>query len=328
MGRTMTIALVAVMLLALAAGVALAANIKGTQGDDPNLEGTQDADVIRALGGNDTAKGLEGNDKIYGGAGDDDLQGGADADELRGGEGDDEFGFFFAGQPNIDGTPEMGEDTYYGDAGKDGIFSREQPAVKDSVNCGKGDMDWATFDSLDSVNRNCERRDWTDEELPGCASRPWDNAIVKCWKGTEEADKLVGRDNPDARMVDVIWANGGDDTLSGRSGIDLLVGGAGGDSINGGRGEDGLFSYDEVERSSGEEAPQGEGSDTLNGEDGDDFIYAIDGTPDTISCGGGDQDWAQIDPDLDTIVAPAECEIIEDAVEDFFHWKRKSASRK
>jgi Ca2+-binding RTX toxin-like protein len=327
MRRATTVALVAAMLLALSAGAALAAFIQCPTGDFGNCEGTEQDDTLNGTPGRDIMNALGGDDDLNALGGDDDLWGDDGADELRGGNGVDEFGFFFAGEPELEGNAEMGKDTYYGGDGKDGIYSREQPAVKDIVSCGKGNTDWAIFDRLDSVNRNCERRDWTDEELPGCAFRPWDNASVKCWEGTERANKLVGRDKPDARMVDVIWANRGNDTVSGRRGIDLLVGGAGGDTIKGGPGEDGLFSYDEVQRSS-DETPQGEGSDELYGGDGEDFIYAIDGTPDTISCGGGDDDWAQIDPDLDTIVAPAECEIIEEEPESFFHWKRKGARRR
>jgi Ca2+-binding RTX toxin-like protein len=52
----------------LAGGVALAANIKGTGGNDV-LEGTPSRDVLIPFDGNDTLRGGRGNDVIYGGAG-------------------------------------------------------------------------------------------------------------------------------------------------------------------------------------------------------------------------------------------------------------------
>ena len=94
-----SVLLLASMALAvlLASGVALAANVKGTDGVDV-LYGTPSRDVINPFSGNDTvyAKGGNddvrhsyGNDKIYGGAGNDTLRGGFDNDEIWGGPGKD-----------------------------------------------------------------------------------------------------------------------------------------------------------------------------------------------------------------------------------------------
>ena len=82
----------------LASGVALAANIKGTEGDDPALTGTESRDTINPFAGNDTVYALGGNDDvrhsfgedtIYGGAGNDTLRGGRGTDTLYGGPGKD-----------------------------------------------------------------------------------------------------------------------------------------------------------------------------------------------------------------------------------------------
>ena len=94
-----SVLLLASMALAvlLASGVALAATVKGTSGDDV-LYGTPSRDVINpfngndvvyADGGNDDVRHSYGNDKIYGGAGNDTLRGGFDNDEIWGGPGKD-----------------------------------------------------------------------------------------------------------------------------------------------------------------------------------------------------------------------------------------------
>jgi len=59
-----------------------------TQGPD-RITGTPRADIIHALGGNDTVNGVGGNDRIYGESGNDTLSGGAGNDTLSGGAGND-----------------------------------------------------------------------------------------------------------------------------------------------------------------------------------------------------------------------------------------------
>jgi Ca2+-binding RTX toxin-like protein len=94
-----TILLPATMALAvlLASGVALAANVQGTGGDDV-LYGTAPRDTIipfggddkvHARGGNDDVRHSFGNDTIYGGAGSDTLRGGRGTDTIYGGPGKD-----------------------------------------------------------------------------------------------------------------------------------------------------------------------------------------------------------------------------------------------
>ena len=63
--------------------------ITGTNGDDPQLNGTNLADEIYALAGNDGLIGFGGNDILIGYDGDDVLEGGAGADELFGSAGFD-----------------------------------------------------------------------------------------------------------------------------------------------------------------------------------------------------------------------------------------------
>jgi hypothetical protein len=65
----------------LASGVALAATITGTDGNDV-LAGTRYADSIGAGAGDDRVNGRAGNDKIWGGDGEDKLYGGKGRDRI------------------------------------------------------------------------------------------------------------------------------------------------------------------------------------------------------------------------------------------------------
>ncbi len=67
------------------------ADIVGTPGDDPDLQGTTGDDVIHGYAGDDTESGGSGNDQLYGGLGDDTLNGGDGDDVLHGGDGTDTY---------------------------------------------------------------------------------------------------------------------------------------------------------------------------------------------------------------------------------------------
>src|SRR5207237_7354262 len=86
------------------------ANIDGTSGDDPNIQGTGSADLIHGLEGNDTIFGNAGNDEIYGDDGNDVLNGGTDYDILHGGIGND----------TLNGGNESG-DQLFGEDGNDSL---------------------------------------------------------------------------------------------------------------------------------------------------------------------------------------------------------------
>jgi Ca2+-binding RTX toxin-like protein len=154
--RPITVLLVSMLLVALAAGAALAANVNGTAGADiigplpykgTSLSGD---DVIRALAGNDRVSGSTGNDKIYGGEGDDpDLRGSVGNDTVKGQNGDDTIDLALA-----DTTPNS-VDKGFGGAGDD-VFKAED-GNKDYIDCGTGDDTVENFDDgLDVVKANCE----------------------------------------------------------------------------------------------------------------------------------------------------------------------------
>ncbi len=81
---TMTMALI----LVLASGIALAATIRGTNGDD-FLRGTDGSDTIGARGGDDEVRARAGADDVFGGTQRDQLFGMEGSDLIVGGDGND-----------------------------------------------------------------------------------------------------------------------------------------------------------------------------------------------------------------------------------------------
>jgi Ca2+-binding RTX toxin-like protein len=141
---------VATLIVLLAASVALAARINGTNRADV-LRGTAKADRIDARGGNDRVLGLRGNDVLLGRAGNDRLIGAAGNDTLNG----------HAGNDRLEGGP--GNDTLLGGAGNDTIITGPG---KDKVVCGKG-IDTVKGDAKDTVARDCEKVTGASAAKPG-----------------------------------------------------------------------------------------------------------------------------------------------------------------
>jgi len=119
--------------MSLGSGVALAAAISGTQGND-TLRGTINIDQIYGLNGSDIISGGQSADELYGGAGNDDLYGGPGGDYLNGGK---------------------GIDIMFGEGGNDYIDAADN-RPDDLVNCGAGVNDKAVYDTGDNVKPNCE----------------------------------------------------------------------------------------------------------------------------------------------------------------------------
>jgi Ca2+-binding RTX toxin-like protein len=180
MRRATAVLMVETLLLALAAGVALAAEVAcsggactGTRNQD-SITGTDTTDEILALGGKDfmdvrggadevhgseggdrlfgdnkNDRALDGPDEVYGGASIDDLFGLGGSDLLDGGPDDD---FIFAQEF----SPVVGTDTVRAGEGDDEIFADD--GASDSISCGAG-RDEVVFDAmLDSVADDCETR--------------------------------------------------------------------------------------------------------------------------------------------------------------------------
>ena len=115
-GRTLFLALLALLSLASATAVAEKHRVPGTKGNDRIASGAGN-DRVYAKAGNDAVRGGRGRDRIRGGKGDDALFGGPGGDRVRGGQ-DNDF---------LDGG--KGDD--YLNGGGDG-------RDKDKVVCGEG----------------------------------------------------------------------------------------------------------------------------------------------------------------------------------------------
>jgi Ca2+-binding RTX toxin-like protein len=175
--RPLGLVVVSVLLVALAAGAALAAVVScvpgattcsGTSQDD-YITGTNGVDRIYADVGNDEVyaesgadlvRGGEGkdylvgddegvgNDRIYGSLGDDVLKGEAGSDYLNGEYQDDTI---YAQMTDYEGI-----DTIFGETGDDSIYAHD--GIVDSIDCGAG-FDKVRYDSgIDVVAVNCEVR--------------------------------------------------------------------------------------------------------------------------------------------------------------------------
>lgn len=123
--RFISIVVLSLMILMLAAGVAFAATLVGT-GKSEFIAGTARADSIYGRAGADSIRGSGGNDAIHGGWGAD---------------------IIYAGP---------GEDTVYGSRGNDRIHVEDDDAP-DNVRCGSGfDRVFFGGDGDEAVDATCE----------------------------------------------------------------------------------------------------------------------------------------------------------------------------
>lgn len=229
----------------------------GTGGDDSDLNGSDNDDVIDAGAGNDLVRGMLGDDAIYGDAGNDTIYGEDGNDIIAAGAGDDRvFG-------------NDGNDLIYGEADIDRLFGG---AGDDVLNGGTGNdilIAGIGNDILyggDGADRLIGQRG--TNSLYGDAG---DDMII----GGSDDDTVWGGDDND-----MINGGRGNDTLNGDDGDDVIRGGDGTDTIDGGLGLDEIYG--------------GDGVDTIDGGDGDDQIFGgagddiIDGENDNDTLVGGD----------------------------------------
>jgi RTX calcium-binding nonapeptide repeat (4 copies) len=124
---------------------------------------------------------------------------------------------------------------------------------------------------------------------------PWDDVQPRIIAdGGAGNDTIYGSTNPDdikgGSGDDRLYGLDDEDNLDGGDGADLLVGGAGDDALTGGPGADRYFG-DELRTTSAW---------------GNDLLIAVDGGPETMSCGEG-VDGAVVDADD---AADASCEVL------------------
>jgi Ca2+-binding RTX toxin-like protein len=208
--------------------------ILGTSGSNTRA-GTEGADYLVLLAGNDTATGGDGRDTLCGGDDTDSLSGGNGGDVLYG-EHDNDILSGDKGNDVLSGG--QGLDTLNGGKGNDivqGGAGADSLLGSDGLDTLYGD---AGFDSLEGGAGN-------DSLLGGA-----------------DDDLLLADDGNDTASGEA-----GNDTVQGGTGDDSLLGGTGLDSLDGGRDNDVLDGGSEADQLIG-----GTGRDTLAGGTGDDTL--------------------------------------------------------
>lgn len=210
--------------------------IEGSNGGNDTIVGGAGADSLR---------GWEGDDLIDGGSGDDLLQGDDGSDTLIGGTGDDYISLWTGNDSVLAGD---GSDTItiHDSFGNDTIFGGEGGTDDDTL-----DLTWLTGPVTVSYSG--------DE-----AGTITDGTDTISFSEIENIFLTDGDDNLDGSFDDFgvnVFAEDGNDSISGGSASDTIDGGSGNDFLSGSTGDDSLTG--------------GSGDDT--------FTYAVGDGDDTIS---------------------------------------------
>jgi Ca2+-binding RTX toxin-like protein len=252
--------------------------LDGDDGDDA-VVGSTDPDVVRGGAGNDLVNGEMGDDPVVdGGPGRDVIQGGIGKDAITGGDGDDVIN----GEDDddsIDGG--NGADSIGGDAGNDAVNGGDGDDVLNGdigmdVLRGQGGDDYLRDSLTHLAADEFDGGDGLDViEYSGRAGGVTIDLNGGAVSGAPaEGDTLLNIENAfGGEGADVIVGTAGDNELVGGYGRDDVRGGAGSDTLRGGFGSDVL--------------DPGAGRDTVTGEQGDDKLTSLDGTPDEVLCGSG-----------------------------------------
>ena len=259
----------------------------GTTGDDREgtaIVGSDEADLILGLAGDDTLEGGLGDDTLFGGGGVDFLKGGADDDTLYGGGGGDTLRGG-SGDDTLYGN--KGDDDLYGAAGAD-TYVFEGDFGVDTI---KGDTDGGKLyfkGPADNINLVFQPQDGTLVILLGDNSvtiENYDKDVYTFHYGSQNT--LLGTPIFDTAGendgtitgtagADLILGLGGNDELQGEGGADTLYGGGGGDTLLGGADSDTLVGGDGDDilegGDNGDTLDGGEGYDTISYADSDAFV--------------------------------------------------------
>ncbi|MFT0860353.1 calcium-binding protein [Ancylobacter sp. G4_0304] len=208
-------------------------------GGNNNIDGSENAEVLLGLGGDDALYGAGGDDTLIGGRGNDYLVGGAGGDtySFSRGDGRDTInngdGDGGAGRPDI---LTFGEDVGPGDV----VVRRdyydlvlEIAGTSDSVRIYSfANEGGATPYAIDEV-RFADGTVWTIADIMTWLNRPSEGAdYLTGSNGADQFDALGGSD--------IVEGRGGNDVLSGGADDDWLYGGGGDDTLDGGSGSDWL----------------------------------------------------------------------------------------
>ena len=243
------------------------------------------ANIINALGGNDsvyggnandTLNGGDGNDTISAGNGNDTIKGGTGNDNLQGGNGDDIYVF-----NKGDGVDTI-VDWHGNDTIKFNDFNQEDIELKRELTSlvitSKISDDKIVIQNFFDTNANTSN---PIEKIIFKDSSEWNlneilaNATIKATDGNDKFYLTPNDDEFDALGGDdTIYAGNGNDNVNGNDGNDTLYADNGNDTLSGGTGNDKLYG--------------GYGNDTYiyNLGDGDDTIEDVGGS-ETIKFGEG-----------------------------------------
>ena len=274
----------------------------GGDGNDSLTGSDVGDDILEGDAGNDYLFGAGGNDLVDGGPGSDDLQGsgGFDTVDYRartapvfvtvgdGASNDGEAGELdnvgagiyrvLGGKGNDVLTGSPGLETLEGGAGNDVL---DGGLGGDTLIGGPGN-DTADYSSRTTdlyVDINMFSDDGEAFELD------FVDATVENVTGGSGNDFMVG-----SAFANILRGGGGNDNLTGEGGNDTLYGDAGDDSLLGGLGADKLYG------GAGGDVLDGEaGADTFTAGGGNDFLYNNDGVAETVNCGPGNADDAEVD---------------------------------
>ena len=262
----------------------------GTSFDDV-LHGGTTSESLLGRGGNDLMSGNGGDDALNGGDGNDLIDGGAGNDGINGGEGDDTI-IGGGGADTLEGglgvnTFEFGRGDghdYISSAGRATIRmgSDIRPAdVSISRPGAQREIDLTLTDTEDHITLFVLTRDGNDLDVVFEDGTRWDLDYLRLQAGdlvTAAGVARFGSSHDDVITGGIVvpvsvYANGGDDFITGSIGDDHIFGGSGNDTVAADAGRDLIFGD--------------EGADYLYGGDGDDQIYAGPGD-DVIDGGSGD----------------------------------------
>jgi hypothetical protein len=244
---------------------------------------TYGADTVDAGPGNDRVNGLGLNkaNVFDGGDGNDELNGGSGNDVLRGGAGDDKL--------HGDPLEHRGADTMDGGPGRD--------ILDDYMHNDGYDKSPATI-TLDGV---------ADDGFAGEGDNVTnveqiESAAGVIFRGTDAAETVIATQVGGKGQQ---YGMGGDDSLQGTDDDETIDGGAGNDDIRGGYGNDTITGGPGRDKIVGDRDGRcNEMACDISPGSAADTIDAVDGEPDTISCGPG-TDTVKADA-IDTVAADCE----------------------
>jgi Ca2+-binding RTX toxin-like protein len=272
----------------------------GTGSGNDQIDGNEGNDVIKSGGGKDRVDGGTGDDTIEaGGSGDptcsghldDVLIGGPGTDNIKAGDGDDIVigGSVLAGQPDVGDTLDGQNhcDTIFGDNATQGPNGPFDVTAIDP-----------TIGGADTIYGG-NHADKIHGQLGGDTIHGDDDVPAH---DTDDGNDVIYGDAPgNAPGDDIVFADGGHDTVFGGPGDDDLVGGTGNDTIWGEAGQDFLLGDDgSVTRSGGREAHDavfagGAGNDSLYGGADRDRLYGQGGKDVVHGDGGADDAFGDTD---------------------------------